>query len=221
MKKLSVLLGLSFALVTAVAQDQILPLSPNYGTVVKTKPVAMFYGDIPHSSEFSLYGEWTFNYRRSLQIGGSYFRNGLDLGLVSDSISGFPIANYKLRGLGFEAQYREYLTNTGRDHGAPLGFYYGGRIALDQGNAQDLLSFSLTEEVIISQFELCAIFGYQQRIFRDLVLDFNLQAGYKDNRWTYINNLGTYIDLDTSDDLGAFYSNPILLGAQFSIGYGF
>lgn len=225
MKQVLLLILVIITCSTTQAQDRTALLAHSYQSVVKIKPLAFFQGSVPYSSEISILGEWSMDYHKSVQLGFSFYTEGPDLGLIVDSVSGLPIANYSLQGLGFEGQYRYYLERlSGKiksGNTCPLGVYTGLHVAFANVRARDELNFSITEEVVVTHVEAALLLGIQHRIFDRVLLDLGLQAGYKNYDWTYIDNMGQYTEIDTSDDLGEYYASPFLLGAQFTIGYGF
>ena len=197
--------------------------------IIKTNPLNFIYGNLPLSAELNATVEYAVNRNISVQLGAAYVTKSPLLLLLGDSATNtnlFEIISYQ----GYRIQLQgRYYTNLlkGVDvldeittDEIPTGLYLGLHASYAYARVGDKNRVNFNEYISAEHRNFNFIMGYQLHFTNQIIIDFGLGLGWKDNTWRLSESNGSMTLIDTQD-FGSWYNSNVNLFTNLSIGYAF
>lgn len=185
--------------------------------LLKSNPLAVFWGPIPFTGEYRLLTEITTGRTRSVQFGISYLGKSLAWKIAETSLKVPPSDQFKVNGWRVQVAYRLYLIS--RRRYAPFGFYVSPMVSYSNAHiALGLKSYYRNAYFDFRHFNSNIVIGVQMGRNTDITMDIFAGAGYKKNTVYFHINDSRVVPYDTKD-FGEFYNSSLKL--IFGINFGF
>jgi hypothetical protein len=154
--------------------------------ILKTNPLALFWGAIPYTSEFRLIGEMTKGLNQSAQLGVSYLGKSPFLTILEGANRNGTQVSFEVTGIRLQGSYKFYF----KKYTAPVGWYFSPLASFATATIIQHIN-TIEYRYNATHFNVNLLMGHQRVYRNSLALDWFFGFGRKDNSW-YGTSTGAY-----------------------------
>lgn len=185
--------------------------------LLKTNPLAIFWGTIPFTGEYRLVTEITTGRTRSVQFGLSYLGKSVAWKIAEAAVKTPLSQQFKVSGWRVQVAYRHYLIS--RRRAAPFGFYVSPMVSYSNAHiALGLQRYYRHSYYDFRHFNANVLIGVQMGRNTDITMDIFAGIGYKRNTVYYHVSDNRVIPYDTKE-FGELYNRSLKLIFGINFGY--
>lgn len=185
--------------------------------LLKTNPLAIFWGPIPFTAEYRLVTEFTTGRKQCSQIGISYLNTSPAWKIVEKAAKIPDKYHLIIKGWRIQVAHKFYLVN--RKKYAPFGFYISPNISYSNAHISvGLQRYYRQNYFDFRHFNADLLAGFQIGKNSRITLDVFAGIGYKKNTVLYHATSYLIIPYDT-EDFGGFYNSNVKLTLGVNFGW--